>query len=80
MEPIVEVDPVVPLGAFAAARVLAVRISPLVGVIDSNEVALGWWMFATACAASPSWCAPRNATACGGAITIPIDAASCSIR
>lgn len=80
VEPIVDVDPVVPLGAFAAARVVAVTISPLVGVSDKNEDALGGWMFATACAASPPRRAVRKASACGGGITIPIDAASCSIR
>lgn len=80
VEPIVEVDPVVPLGAFAAARVVAVTISPLVGVSDRNEDGLGWWMFATACRASPSRCAARKATACGGGTTMPIDAANCSTR
>ena len=39
--PIVEVDPVVPAGALAAASVVAVTISPLVGVSDRNEDALG---------------------------------------
>jgi hypothetical protein len=41
VEPIVEVDPVVSAGAFAAASVVAVTISPFVGVSDSNEDALG---------------------------------------
>jgi hypothetical protein len=41
VDPIVEVDPVAPVGAFAAASVVAVTISPLVGVSDSNEDALG---------------------------------------
>jgi hypothetical protein len=80
VDPIVAVDPVVPLGAFAAARVLVVTISPLAGTSDRNDDALGWRMFATACLASPPGCAVRKATACGGGITIPIDAASCSIR
>jgi hypothetical protein len=65
---------------FAAASVLAVTISPLLGVSDSKEDALGWWMFASARPALPSALAPRNPTACAGGITMPIDAASCSIR
>jgi hypothetical protein len=80
VEPIVEVDPVVPAGAFAAANVSAVTISPLLGVSDRNEDALGAWMFASAFPAFASECAARKLTACGGAITIPIEAANCSIR
>jgi hypothetical protein len=37
-------------------------------------------MFASARPALPSGCAARKLTACAGAITMPIDAASCSIR
>lgn len=80
VEPIVEVDPVVPAGALAAASVVAVTISPLVDVSAPNDDALGWWMFASARPALPPGLAARKPTACGGGITMPIDAASCSIR
>jgi hypothetical protein len=80
VEPIVEVDPVVPAGAFAAANVSAVTISPLLGVRERNEEALGAWRFASAFPAFASECAARKLTACGGAITMPIEAANCSIR
>jgi hypothetical protein len=80
VEPIVEVDPVVPAGAFAAASVVAVTISPLVGVSAPNEDALGGWMLASARPALPPGLAARKPTACGGGITMPIVAASCSIR
>ena len=80
VEPIVEVDPVVPAGAFAAASVSAVTISPLVGVSERNDEELGSWMFASACPGLPSAFAARKPTACGGGITMPIVAASCSIR
>lgn len=80
VDPIVAVDPVAALGAFAAARVVGVTISPVAGIIDKNDDALGWRMFATACLASPPGWAARKATACGGGITMPIVAASCSIR
>lgn len=63
VELIVEVEPVVPLGAFAAASVVAVTISPLVGVSDKNDDALGSWMFASARPALPSAFAARNPTA-----------------
>ena len=80
VEPIVEVDPVVPVGALAAASVAEVTISPFAGVSDRNDEALGWWMFASARPALPSPFADRNPTACGGGITMPMDAASCSTR
>lgn len=80
VDAIVEVEPVAPVGAFAFARSVAVTTAPLPGVTDRNEDELGWRMFATARGALPSPRAARNPTACGGAITIPIDAASCSIR
>ena len=80
VEPIVEVDPVVPAGAVAAASVSAVTISPLVGVSERNDDELGAWMFATARPGLPSALAARKPTACGGGITMPMDVASCSIR
>jgi hypothetical protein len=80
VEPIVDVEPVVLDAAFAAASVAEVTISPLVGVRDRNDEALGWWMFASARPALPSALADRKPTACGGGITMPIVPASCSIR
>jgi hypothetical protein len=80
VEPIVEVDPVVPAGAVAAASVSAVTISPLVGVSERNDDELGAWMFETARPGLPSALAARKPTACGGGITMPIDPASCWIR
>jgi hypothetical protein len=77
---VVEADPVVLDAALAAASVAEVTISPLVGVSERNEDALGSWMFASALRASPFGCAARKPTACAGGITMPIDAASCSIR
>lgn len=41
VEPIVEVESVVPAGALAAASVAEVTISPFVAVSDRNDEALG---------------------------------------
>jgi hypothetical protein len=41
VEPIVDVEPVVPLAALAAASVAEVTISPFVGVSERNDEALG---------------------------------------
>ena len=80
VELIVEVDSVVPAGAVAAASMSAVTMSPLVGVSERNDDELGSWMFASARPGLPSALAARKPTACGGGITMPMDAASCSIR
>ena len=80
VEPIVDVEPVVPVAALAAASVAEVTISPFVGVSERNDEALGWWMFASARPALPLAFADRKPTACGGGITMPIEPASCSIR
>jgi hypothetical protein len=83
VEPIVEVEPVVPDAAdaaLAAASVAEVTISPFAGVSERNDEALGAWMFASARPGLPWPFDDRNPTACGGGITMPIVPASCSMR
>jgi hypothetical protein len=78
----------VPVAVGAAAEVELVAPWPVVLWVallimawsaDWKEAASGAWMFAAALAAS-TWCASRNWTDVGPAITIPIPDASRSIR
>jgi len=63
-----------------AARLWDVTTAPFVVVSNEKLLASGWWMFAAARPTSPLWCAVRKPTAWGGGITMPMFAASCSIR
>ena len=81
MAPVGAVPGAVAVGiALAAARLAGVTTKPLLELELRNALAVGWWMLAMAAPTLAPWLALRKPTDAGGAITMPIPAATRSIR